>query len=80
MNSQPYQGLTQRTFQQAVRHLLESDYGVLGSARVLDLLAGDLHHVAEQFFPAPDHLSSGWLVFTGTKASGPKPHPGQKNP
>ena len=39
MSSQAYIGLSQRTFQQALIHRLETDYGLLGSRRVLDLLA-----------------------------------------
>jgi hypothetical protein len=77
MSSQAYVGTAKRTFAQAVRHLLENDYHVLGSGRVLDLLAADLERLVDQFHPAPERLSSGWMVFTGTKAAGNKAHPGQ---
>jgi hypothetical protein len=77
MSSQAYVGTAKRTFQQAVLHMLENDYGLLGSQRVLSLLAGDLHQLVEQFYPPPERISSGWMVFTGTKASGSKAHPGQ---
>ena len=77
MSNQAYVGTAKRTFKQAVVHLLETDYGLMGSRRVLELLADDVQGLAEQFYPAPERLSSGWLVFTGTKASGSKPHPGQ---
>lgn len=77
MSSQAYVGTTKRTFQQAVRHLLETDYGLLGSRRVLELLASDLQRLVDQFYPPPERLSSGWMVFTGTRASGSKAHPGQ---
>jgi len=75
--TQEYVGTTKRTFQAAVVHLLETHYQVLGSRRILDLLADDLQELAEQFYPAPEHLSSGWMVFTGTKASGCKAHLGK---
>ena len=77
MSAQEYVGTAKRTFKAAVVHLLEKDYGVLGSRRVLDLLARDLETLVEQFYPVPDHISSGWMVFTGTKASGNKAHPGK---
>jgi hypothetical protein len=70
-------GTAHRTFQAGVVHLLETEYGMLGSRRVLDLLARDLQTLAEQFYPATEHVPSGWLVFTGTKACGHKAHPGQ---
>lgn len=77
MSSQAYIGLTKRTFQQALIQLLEQDYGLLGSRRILELLAADVQQLVERFYPAPERLRSGWLVLTGTKASGPKAHPGQ---
>jgi hypothetical protein len=78
MSSQAYVGLSQRTFQQALLHLLESEYGLLGSRRVLELLAQDVQSLVEQFYPRPQRLESGWLVFTGTRATDHKAYPGDK--
>jgi hypothetical protein len=78
MSSQAYVGTAKRTFRQAVLHLLERDYGLLGSRRVLELLASDIQELVESFYPVPDRLRSGWLVFTGTKANGPKSRPGRE--
>lgn len=75
--NQRYAGPIQRTFQQATLHLLETQYGLLGSERVLTLLAQDMQQLAEQFYPQPTHLASGWMVYTGTRASGKKARPGQ---
>lgn len=77
MSSRAYVGTAKRTFQQAVLHMLESDYGLLGSQRVLALLASDLQQLVDQFYPPSERLRSGWMVFTGTQASGSKAHPGQ---
>ena len=77
MGTQAYVGTSKRTFQQAVLHLLETDYGLLGSRRVLAMLAEDIQHLVDEFYPAPERLSSGWMVFTGTKATGPKAYPGR---
>jgi len=77
MSGQAYVGTTKRTFRQAVLHLLKTDYGLLGSRRVLELMSDDLQQLVEQFYPAPERLSSGWMVFTGTKADGSKPYPGR---
>jgi hypothetical protein len=73
-----YLGTNERTFQQAVVHLLETQYGLLGSQRVLELLAQDVQELVGQFYPVPEHLEPGWMVFTGTRASGAKAHPGQR--
>lgn len=77
MSHQAYVGTAQRTFVQAVVHLLESGYRLLGSRRVLELLAQDIQALVDQFYPLPERLQSGWTVFTGVKASGHKAYPGQ---
>lgn len=77
MSSPAYVGSAQRTFRQALVHLLETQYGLLGSQRVLELLSGDVEQLIEQFYPPPTHLSPGWMLFTGTRASGGKAYPGQ---
>ena len=76
-SSQAYVGTAKRTFGQAIVHLLESQYAVLGSRGVLELIARDVKDLAEQFFPEQQHLRSGWMVFTGVKATGRKAYPGQ---
>lgn len=79
MNSgQAYVGSAKRTFSQALYHLLESEYGLIGSRRVLTMLAEDVQALADAFYPPAEHLRSGWMVFTGTKAEGGKAYPGQE--
>ena len=73
-----YHGCAQRTFEQALTGMLEKDYGLLGSRRVLELLATDVEALAEQFYPQPERLANGWLVFTGTLATDTKVHPGYR--
>jgi len=76
-SSQAYVGTAQRTFANAITHLLRTHYRLLGSDRVLELIAQDVTALAEQFYPQPEHLKSGWMVFTGVKATGHKAHPGR---
>jgi predicted transcriptional regulator len=77
MSSQAYVGASKRTFQQALIHELETNYGFLNSKRMLTFLAEDIQVLVDQFYPPREHLGKGWLVFTGTKATGPKAFPGQ---
>ena len=72
-----YIGSGQRTFQHAVVRLLETEYGFLNSRRVIRMLAEDVERLADEFHPATACVSSGWMVFTGTKATGGKAHPGK---
>ncbi len=72
-----YIGVQQRSFRSAIIHLLEADYGLVGSRRVLEMLAEDVAQLAVEFHPPRSCVQSGWLVFTGTKATGGKAHPGK---
>lgn len=72
-----YTGTRQRCFQQAARHLLETEYGFVNSRRVIDMLATDMAALAHEFRPDTTAVAPGWLVFTGTKACGGKAHPGK---
>jgi hypothetical protein len=73
----PYTGTRQRCFQQAARHLLETEYGFIHSRRVIDMLATDMEALAHEFCPDTTAVAPGWLVFTGTKAVGGKAYPGK---
>lgn len=77
MSSQAYVGSNKRTFAQALTHEMETNYGFLNSKRMLTLLAADIQQLVEEFYPRRDYISSGWMVFAGVLADGPKPFPGQ---
>jgi len=77
MSGQAFVGTLKRTFRAALFNLLTDGYGLLGSRRVLTLLAEDVQQLVDEFYPPTERLRSGWMVFTGTKASGKKAHPGQ---
>jgi hypothetical protein len=72
-----YRGSTQRTFHYAARHLLETEYGFINSRRVIDMLVADMETLADEFRPQSACVHPGWMVFTGTKATGGKAHPGR---
>jgi hypothetical protein len=73
----PYSGTRQRSFQQAARHLLETEYGFINSPRVIEMLVADMEALAHEFRPDASSVAPGWLVFTGTKACGGKAYPGK---
>lgn len=77
MSTQSYVGTAKRNFKQAIVHLLETGYRFVGSGRIAQMLAEDIEELVDQFYPQPQRISSGWLVFTGTKATGGKAYPGQ---
>lgn len=77
MSGKSYIGVAQRSFKSAVVQLLETDYGLVGSRRVLEMLADDVTQLAAQFHPPQGSVQSGWLVFTGTQVTGAKAQPGK---
>ena len=77
MSVQAYVGSTKRTFQEAFIHEMETNYGFLNSQGMLKFLAQDVQHLVDEFYPAPERISSGWMLFTGTKVDGAKAFPGQ---
>ena len=77
MTQQAYVGTQQRTFQAAFLYAMETNYGFLKSRRMLTLLAEDIQRLVDEFYPTPQHLRPGWMLFTGTKAVGHKARPGQ---
>lgn len=77
MSGQAFVGTLKRTFREALFNLLRNGYGLIGSHRVLQLLADDVQQLVDEFYPPAERLRSGWMVFTGTKASGAKAYPGQ---
>ena len=77
MSGQAFIGTLKRTFQEALFNLLKNGYGLIGSQRVLRLLADDVQQLVDEFYPPAERLRSGWMVFTGTKATGGRAHPGR---
>jgi hypothetical protein len=77
MSSQSYVGTAKRNFRQAIIHLLETEYALVASGRIAQMLAEDIEDLVSRYYPSPQHISSGWMVFIGTKASGGKAYPGQ---
>jgi len=69
----PYASIEKRTFESALMHLLETEYGLLGGRRILRLLVEDVMGLIEEFYPATERVSSGTLVWACTADEGKKP-------
>jgi hypothetical protein len=68
----PYASIEKRTFRAAFIHLLESEYRMLASRRILQVLAEDVEALVEQFYPKAERLHSGDLIWTCTGDEGQK--------
>jgi len=74
----PYASIEKRTFESALIHLLETEYGLLGGRRILALLAEDVQGLIDQFYPTTERASSGTLVWTCTADEGRKATAGKR--
>jgi len=57
-----YEAISKRSFKSALIQLLEREYKVLGSHKVLAMLADDIDRLYREFYPDRTKLSVGELV------------------
>jgi hypothetical protein len=77
-NRDRYESITKRDFKTALIQMLERDYKVLGSRRVLVMLADDIEQLQEEYFPKHTRVSTGDVVWQTTKDDGQRPNYGKK--
>jgi hypothetical protein len=58
-----FQALTKRSYRQSIVHLLESEYKIIGSHRVLDQLAVDVEEVNREYFGEQSKMAPGILCW-----------------
>ena len=72
MSAIHYKAATQRTFKQAIIYLLEHEYKLLGSHRVLKMIADDIVELQAEFYRDADQVPPGHIVWRGTLDVGHK--------
>jgi hypothetical protein len=73
-----YESIPKRDFKTALIRLLETDYKVLGSRRILTMLADDIEQLHQEYFPQRNRLQAGDVVWQTTKDDGQRPSYGKK--
>lgn len=58
-----YEAMTRRTYKQSVIHLLETEYKIVGSHRVLSLLADDLEELHQKYYGQTEKMLPGTLCW-----------------
>lgn len=74
----PYASIEKRTFESALVCLLETEYGLLGGRRILQMIAQDVLGLVAEFYPSTERAASGSLVWTCTADEGRKAEPGKR--
>jgi hypothetical protein len=72
-----YASIEKRNFRTAFIYLLETQYNLLFSRRILNILAEDVEELLAEFYPKTERVSSGQLIWTCTGDDGQKAQPGK---
>jgi hypothetical protein len=73
-----YASINKRSFQQAVINLLEREYKILGSRKILEMLSEDIENLHREYYPSRNEVGFGEIVFTTTKDDGQRQSYGKK--
>ena len=68
-----YESIPKRNFRNAIIKLCEEHYKILGSRKVLSMLADDIVELHKEFYPEAEQRGMGWIVWRTTQADGKKP-------
>jgi DNA-binding NarL/FixJ family response regulator len=68
-----YRAVLHRTFREAVVHLLESEYKLVGSHRVIQMIADDIANLHEEYYQDASHVPPGHIVWRAALDPGRKP-------
>jgi hypothetical protein len=73
-----FSSLEKRGFRAALIRLLETEYKIIGSRRVLEALADDVEQLQGEYFPLRERIESGMIAWVTTKKTERKPSYGKK--
>lgn len=73
-----FASIEKRTFRSALVRLLETEYKLLGSRRVLESLADDIEHLQHEYYPRRERLETGMIAWVTTKRNVRKPSYGKR--
>jgi len=77
-SGEAYAAIEKRDFHQAIVHLLESEYKIVGSRRVVDMIARDIVALMDEYYPHGERVKAGEIVWTTSADTGRKPGRGQR--
>ncbi len=77
-NRDRYESIKKRNFRQAIMYLLENEYKVLGSRKVLEMLSDDIEQLHKEYHPSKNQVGFGEVVYTATKDDGQRQSYGKK--
>jgi hypothetical protein len=73
-----FASLTKRNFRNSLIRLLEEEYKIIGSHRILEMLADDIESLQSEFYPPHKRLRPGMICWVTTKRTTRKPSYGKR--
>ncbi|MBK9335023.1 MAG: DUF1670 domain-containing protein [Ignavibacteria bacterium] len=73
-----YESLKKRDFKSALINLLENEYKLLGSRKILELLSEDIEDLHNEYYPHISRVGNGEIVMRTTKDDGQRQSYGKK--
>ncbi len=73
-----FESILKRNFRSSLIRLLEQEYKILGSHRILEMLADDIESLQQDYFPPKDRLRPGMVCWITTKKTTRKPSYGKR--
>src|SRR6056297_3409977 len=78
MSGNPFDNLDQKTFRDAIIELLENEYKLVGSHKIIELIANDIVDLEIKYHPRNKKTQLGSLSWISTSDKNSKPKLGQK--
>ena len=73
-----YESINKRNFRNAIINLLENEYKILGSRKIIEMLADDLEDLHREYYPKQEQVGFGEIVFTTTRDDGQRQSYGKR--
>jgi len=73
-----YESINKRDFRSALINLLEEQYRIIGSKKIIELLAEDVEDLHNEFYPHINRVGYGEIVFRTTKDDGQRQSYGKR--
>jgi hypothetical protein len=74
-----YESIPKRSFRNGIIRLLEEEFKLVGSHKVIELIADSIVELHKEYFPDIENLSHGHIVWRTTKATNRKPSYGTRS-
>jgi len=77
-NTDRYASIPKRSFRNSIIHHIENNYKLIGSHKVIQMMADDIVELHKEFYPETSTVGSGSIVWQTTAATERKPSYGKK--